>query len=218
MDLKLVIFDMDGVVFDSEKVYFEANKLAAEKLQMPNYTLKYYKQFIGAGTEPMLAQMAKDYGSRELVDRFYQLSMDNVYPIVEAGKLELKPGFKELTAYLDEQNIPYVIASSNFKKDIEYYLEKTNISGRFAHIVSADDVTHAKPSPEIFEKAWKKAGCPAKNETLIIEDSLNGVKAANNAEIPVVMVPDIILPTVYEKEHTVAILPDLVAVRDLIKK
>ena len=45
MDLKLVIFDMDGVVFDSEKVYFEANKLAAEKLQMPNYTLKYYKQF-----------------------------------------------------------------------------------------------------------------------------------------------------------------------------
>ncbi len=98
MDLKLVIFDMDGVVFDSEKVYFEANKLAAEKLQMPNYTLKYYKQFIGAGTEPMLAQMAKDYGSRELVDRFYRMSMDNVYPIVEAGKLELKPGFKELTA------------------------------------------------------------------------------------------------------------------------
>ena len=44
------------------------------------------------------------------------MSMDNVYPIVEAGKLELKPGFKELTAYLDEQNIPYVIASSNFKK------------------------------------------------------------------------------------------------------
>ena len=96
--------------------------------------------------------------------------------------------------------------------------KKISNSGRFADIVSADDVTHAKPAPEIFEKAWEKAGCPAKNETLIIEDSLNGVKAANNAKIPVVMVPDIILPTAYEKEHTVAILPDLVAVRDLIKK
>ena len=93
MDLKLVIFDMDGVVFDSEKVYFEANRLAAEKLQMPNYTLEYYKQFIGAGTEPMLAQMAKDYGSRELVDRFYQMSMDNVYPIGRSWKIRIKTRF-----------------------------------------------------------------------------------------------------------------------------
>ncbi|KRL84168.1 HAD family hydrolase [Ligilactobacillus apodemi] len=218
MKVKLVIFDMDGVVFDSEKVYFEANKMAADQLGMKNYTLEYYQQFIGAGTEPMLAQMAKDYGSRELVDRFYAMSMENVYPIVEAGKLALKPGFKELTAYLDEQNIPYVIASSNFRKDIEYYLEETGISGKFAHIVSADDVTHAKPSPEIFNKAWQKMGNVAKEESLVIEDSINGVKAANNADIPVIMVPDIIQPTEYEKEHTLAILPNLVAVKEFIAK
>ena len=48
MNLDLVIFDMDGVIFDSEKVYYEANQIAADKLGM-DYSLAYYKQFIGAG-------------------------------------------------------------------------------------------------------------------------------------------------------------------------
>ena len=56
MNLDLVIFDMDGVIFDSEKVYFEANQIAADKLGM-DYSLAYYKQFIGPGTDAMRAQM-----------------------------------------------------------------------------------------------------------------------------------------------------------------
>ena len=59
MNLDLVIFDMDGVIFDSEKVYFEANQIAADKLGM-DYSLAYYKQFIGAGTEVMREQMIED--------------------------------------------------------------------------------------------------------------------------------------------------------------
>ena len=56
MNLDLVIFDMDGVIFDSEKVYYEANQIAADKLGM-DYSLAYYKQFIGAGTDAMREQM-----------------------------------------------------------------------------------------------------------------------------------------------------------------
>ena len=80
MSVKLVIFDMDGVVIDSEKVYFRSNQLAAEELGIKGFTMEYYRQFVGAGTEHMIEKMTEDYGDRDLVERFVRLSMDKVYP------------------------------------------------------------------------------------------------------------------------------------------
>ena len=115
MSVKLVIFDMDGVVIDSEKVYFRSNQLAAEELGIKGFTMEYYRQFVGAGTEHMIEKMTEDYGDRDLVERFVRLSMDKVYPVVEAGELELRPGFTELSAYLRESGIPFTLASSNYR-------------------------------------------------------------------------------------------------------
>ena len=213
MNLDLVIFDMDGVIFDSEKVYYEANQIAADKLGM-DYSLAYYKQFIGAG-----AQMIEDYGGdAQLIDDFLRISEENVHPLVEAGELKLKPGFVELSQYLQANDIAYTLASSNYKSEIEFFLEHTDVDpASFETIISADDVAEAKPAPDIFNKAWKKSGAPAKEKTIVIEDSFNGIKAANNAEIPVIMVPDIIQPTEEQRKTTVAILDDLISVREYLK-
>ena len=205
MNLDLVIFDMDGVIFDSEKVYYEANQIAADKLGM-DYSLAYYKQFIGAGTDA------------QLIDDFLRISEENVHPLVEAGELKLKPGFVELSQYLQANDIAYTLASSNYKSEIEFFLEHTDVDpASFETIISADDVAEAKPAPDIFNKAWKKSGAPAKEKTIVIEDSFNGIKAANNAEIPVIMVPDIIQPTEEQRKTTVAILDDLISVREYLK-
>ena len=209
MSVKLVIFDMDGVVIDSEKVYFRSNQLAAEELGIKGFTMEYYRQFVGAGTEHMIEKMTEDYGDRDLVERFVRLSMDKVYPVVEAG---------ELSAYLRESGIPFTLASSNYRKDILYYLDKVGVRDDFKRIVSADDVVEAKPAPDIFNTAWEISGSPAKDEALIIEDSHNGILAANNAGIPVIMVPDVIPAGEFECEHTVAVLDDLVCVKNYIEK
>lgn len=218
MNLDLVIFDMDGVIFDSEKVYYEANQIAADKLGM-DYSLAYYKQFIGAGTDAMRAQMIEDYGGdAQLIDDFLRISEENVHPLVEAGELKLKPGFVELSQYLQANDIAYTLASSNYKSEIEFFLEHTDVDpASFETIISADDVAEAKPAPDIFNKAWKKSGAPAKEKTIVIEDAFNGIKAANNAEIPVIMVPDIIQPTEEQRKTTVAILDDLISVREYLK-
>ena len=214
MNLDLVIFDMDGVIFDSEKVYYEANQIAADKLGM-DYSLAYYKQFIGAGTDAMRAQMIEDYGGdAQLIDDFLRISEENVHPLVEAGELKLKPGFVELSQYLQANDIAYTLASSNYKSEIEFFLEHTDVDpASFETIISADDVAEAKPAPDIFNKAWKKSGAPAKEKTIVIEDSFNGIKA----EIPVIMVPDIIQPTEEQRKTTVAILDDLISVREYLK-
>ena len=91
---------------------------------------------------------------------------------------------------------------------------KYDIRNRYA-IIGGDEVSRAKPSPEIYEKAWKKVAIP-KEKTLVLEDSLNGIRASYDANIPVIMVPDLIQPTDEAKEKTVAILDDLSAVKMFI--
>ncbi|KRL00092.1 HAD family hydrolase [Liquorilactobacillus capillatus] len=216
MNLDLVIFDMDGLVVDSEKVYFKANMLAAEALKMP-YSFEYYRQYIGAGTEEMLKKMSRDYGSKQLVDEFIQLSQENVYHLVEEDGMPLKKGFRELSRYLKDNNINKALASSNNKKAIDYFLGKADLQTQFDYIVSTDDVAHAKPAPDIFNQAWAAAAKPAKQRTLVLEDSINGINAAINANIPAIMVPDLIKPSKQFRHKPLAILDDLAAVRSFIR-
>ena len=96
--------------------------------------------------------------------------------------------------FLEEHQIPKVVASSNQRAVIELLLKKNNLFERFETIVSAENVQRAKPDPEIFLLANQKLGT-AKKETLILEDSQNGILAASAAEIPVVMVPDLLPPS-----------------------
>ena len=216
MKTELVIFDMDGVIIDSEKMYFESSRLAAEELGMQGFTQEYYRQFIGAGTENMLKIMTHHYGDAALIERFNDLSVKKIKPIVEAGKLALKPGVKELLAYLKKNGIQFVLASSNNKADILYYLAKLGVLDQFELIISADDVNQAKPAPDIFNQAFAKAKTQDKHKAVVIEDSHNGILAANRAEIPVIMVPDQLKPGAFEKEHTTAILDSLLDVKEYV--
>lgn len=217
MNLKaeLVIFDMDGVVFDSEKVYYMANKMAADELGM-EYSMEYYRRFIGAGNAQMIEAMTADFGDANLIDQFIKRSFDLIDPLVSAGKMELKKGFLDLSSHLQKTETPYVLASSNDRHQIDFYLRTLKMDLGFESIVSANDVKQAKPSPEIFDKAWQKAGGPAKNKTLVIEDSHNGIVAANRAGIPVAMVPDLIQPTSYDSQNTWGVFSDLAELKNSI--
>jgi len=208
MKPELVIFDMDGVVFDSEKVYYTANKMAADELGI-KYSMDYYRRFIGAGNEQMMTAMTEDLGDASLVRKFMERSFSLINPLVMEGKLELKKGFLELTSFLQASRTPYVLASSNDRKQIDFYLRTLKMDLGFNLIISADDVDQAKPSPEIFNQAWQKAGHPVKEKTLVIEDSHNGILAANRAQIPVAMVHDLIQQTDYDTQNTFGVFHDL---------
>lgn len=214
MEPKLVIFDMDGVVFDSEKLYFTANKMAADELKM-SYSLDYYRRFIGAGNEYMMQAMTEDFGDAGLISAFMERSFGLIDTLVAQGKMELKPGFLALSAYLQEHQVPYVLASSNDRQQIDHYLQNAHQELGFARIISADDVSQAKPSPEIFLQAWEKSGQPVKEQTLVIEDSHNGIVAANRAVLPVAMVPDLIGPTDYDQANCVGIFQDLNEIKNI---
>ncbi|WP_207695683.1 HAD superfamily hydrolase [Enterococcus sp. DIV0212c] len=213
-----VIFDMDGLLFDTELIYYQSTQKIADAMNFP-YSKEVYLQFLGVSDEEVQEnyhRIYQDFG-KEKVDEFIQRSYDDTYQVFESGEVPLKEGVLELLDFLDQQEIPRIVASSNVRPAIELLLDGAGIKERFSGIVSAEDVTRAKPDPEIFQKALANLGTKADN-TLIFEDSFHGVTAADAAGIPVIMVPDLLAPTNEIKEKTVEILNSLTQVPAYFKK
>lgn len=209
MKVNAVIFDMDGLLFDTEMVYYEETQMVADQMGFP-YDKEFYLRFLGVSDEEVWAnyhEIFAEYG-RETVQRFIDESFQETLTRFASGNVQLKPGVMELLDFLEEQDIPKVVASSNQRKVIELLLEKNNLLTRFDMIVSAENVKRAKPDPEIFLLAQQKLGTTKEN-TLILEDSQNGILAAEAAEIPVIMVPDLLEPSAELADKTVAVVSSL---------
>ncbi|MGM0218399.1 HAD family hydrolase [Enterococcus sp. AZ126] len=213
-----VIFDMDGLLFDTELIYYQSTQKIADKMGFP-YSKEIYLEYVGVSDEEVQEnyhRIYQDFG-KERVDEFIQRSYDDTYQVFESGEVPLKEGVLELLDFLDQQEIPRLVASSNVRPAIELLLEGAGIKERFSGIVSAEDVTRAKPDPEIFRKALDNLGTKAEH-TLIFEDSFHGVTAADAAGIPVIMVPDLLAPTDEVKEKTLEIFESLIQVPAYFKK
>ena len=101
-----------------------------------------------------------------------------------------KPGLDDLIAWLEAQHIPMVVASSSRMASILRHLNNWNMTGHFKAVISGEQFTSSKPDPEIFLTAAKALGT-APSETLVLEDSYNGVRAGARGGFVTVMVPDL---------------------------
>lgn len=209
---------MDGLLFDTELIYYQSTQKIADAMSFP-YSKELYLEFLGVSDEEVQEnyhRIYKDFG-KEKVNEFINRSYDETYQVFKSGEVPLKEGVLALLDFLDQQEIPRIVASSNVRPAIELLLEGAGIKERFSGIVSAEDVTRAKPDPEIFQKALANLGTKA-DSTLIFEDSFHGVTAADAAGIPVIMVPDLLAPTDEIKEKTLEILDSLTQVPAYLKK
>lgn len=210
-----VIFDMDGLMFDSETLYYQANQEIASRLGL-EFTYEYYAQYIGLSDEEFHRNLYTDYQDTAKVDALISGSRDYLLELIEKEGLILKPGLIELLEFLEQKKIRKVVASSSQKKTVQLFLQRESLLERFDTIIGGDEVRHAKPHPEIFEKAWLTLGVP-KERCLVLEDSLNGIRAAYSADLPVIMVPDLYPPNDEAKEKTVAIKNNLFDVLEWIR-
>lgn len=215
--VEAVIFDMDGLMFDTEVLYYEANRTVAKKVGL-NYTWEFHEKYIGVSDEDFHKELYLHYvNEKEQVETLINKGGQALLEHVEVNGLSKKKGLVELLDYLESKKIKKIVASSSIKSIVSLFLEKEKLTPYFDAIIGGDEVSQAKPSPEIYEKAWLKAAVP-KEQTLVLEDSLNGIRASYEAGIPVIMVPDLIKPTIEAKEKTVAIVDDLLDVKIFIEQ
>ncbi|KAF1303914.1 HAD family hydrolase [Enterococcus sp. JM9B] len=214
-----VIFDMDGLIFDTEMIYYEATQIVADELKIP-YDKALYLRFLGVSDEEVWEgyhRLFDETFGTEYVQQFIEQSYRKTLEMFEAGQASLKPGVRELLRALDDAGLPRVVASSNQREVIDRLLAVSNLSHEFMEIISFEDVVRAKPDPEIFEVAQQRLQLP-KERLVILEDSQNGILAAYAAGIPVIMVPDLLLPDEELKQKTVAVLDSLVEVPSFLQR
>ena len=209
-----VIFDMDGVIVDSEAVYLAGYLHAAELYDLPIEDMKTAVGRAVGVIDAMERQiMIETFGHQPQfsMDKTYKACRDYFNNIVETGQMQLKPGAAQILQLLKNRNIPVGLASSSPRVMIKKVLERHDVLRYFDVIVSGDMVMKGKPDPEIFLRCADAMGIPVSkySETLVIEDSHNGIRAAYAAGMKPVMVPDQLPPTQEMREKAAVILPSL---------
>ncbi|HLQ41163.1 MAG TPA: HAD family phosphatase [Tetragenococcus sp.] len=218
-NLKGIIFDMDGLMFDTELIYYQATQQVADEMGF-DYNFSIYEDFIGISDAELWQFYHQKYDpvfGQKKVSTFIDRAFNRGIELFEAGTAKMKPGLLELLDFLDKEKLARVIATSNQRRIVDILLKNHGLTKEFSHIISFENVTRAKPDPEIFLKAQSSLAL-AKHELLILEDSTNGILAAEKAGINVVMVPDLIEPTPVISEKTLAILPSLKEIPNFLKK
>ncbi|MDY0394958.1 HAD family hydrolase [Virgibacillus halophilus] len=191
-EIDLVVFDMDGLLFETEKSYYEALRAAMESFGF-DFAFETYQQMIGISDKETDEALQKICGPGFSTVPLWEENNRQFDLLLEKKGLGIKPGAERLLDVLDQLGIAKCIASSNNKAAIERYLHVSGMGDRFEFYVSADDVARAKPDPDIFLTACRKAGAAAE-KTLVLEDSLNGLRAAKAAGINCIVVPDLLAP------------------------
>ena len=183
------IFDCDGTLVESADVHFTAFHEAA-KDQNCNLDRDWYFARTGLDRLTLFREFANDTANdfdieaavARSISLFTEMS-DRVLPIVETERLA-----KELC-----RDFPLAVGTNAERSVAEASLTATHMLECFDHVVSISDGFKPKPSPEIFKKAAQLLGAP-RLQTLVIEDSKQGVHAALNAGLDVIEIKEIRAP------------------------
>ena len=184
--LKTIIMDFDGLIVDTEVVWYQIYVEWFRKNK--NYEMSVQEFLICVGSEA--EELFKSLDSRGIhVDREIFARDTQQRFIEESTKLPAKPGVEDFLRTAKKQGIVIALATSSTRKKPETHLNRLNLMKYFDLLVTAEDVQRIKAAPDLFLKTAEKAGCTVE-ECLVIEDSLNGLKAGLNANMRVLVVPN----------------------------
>ena len=173
---------MDGVIINSEEIH---KKAYYETFNSLNVTVSdtLYKSFTGSSTSNAFQRLIAHFNLDEDPEKLVLDKRERYVGFFENDpNLQLVSGAKEIIQYLYAKGITLVLASSSAMVNIDRVFNRFHLQQYFTAKISGADLIASKPHPEIFNKAVILSNFTKEN-CIVIEDSDNGIKAANDAHI-----------------------------------
>lgn len=207
---KAVVFDMDGLLLDTETLWREAME---ELFKRHGVTFVEQDHQATMGTSELTSM-------RYFLDRmglpwdsYDEIRAEYIRLVIKRFEHEVNPhpGAVELLAQLSGR-VPLAVASNSRRHLVDLALARSGVTGPFDVIVTADDVKHPKPAPDLYLLACERLGVDP-SDAIAVEDSATGVLAAKAAGLTCIAVPPNAEVDVRTADRVVASLLDLLGPR-----
>jgi HAD superfamily hydrolase (TIGR01509 family) len=185
--IEAVVFDNDGLLLDTEHAWTRAEVALFER-HGGSFTMEHKRDLIGTSPDVTAAKLEVHLGrpgrGRALMDELHELVMEETLAGVPP-----RPGALELLDAVRAAGLPVGVASNSQRAFVERVLSVAGLlDGHFDVVVTADDVEHPKPAPDLYLAACAALGS-APERSAALEDSATGAAAAMAAGMFVVAVP-----------------------------
>jgi beta-phosphoglucomutase len=185
--IKAIIFDMDGVLIEAKEWHYDALNRALGLFGMSISRYDHLVTYDGLPTRKKLEMLSLERGLPVALHNFIN-DMKQIYTM-EIVHTKCKPTFHHQYAlsHLKSRGFRMALCSNSIRNTIDSMLKESDLLKYLDFSISNEDVSNAKPDPEIYNKAISKFGLDPQ-ECLILEDNFNGIKAAraSNANVMVV--------------------------------
>ena len=214
--MKAVLFDMDGVLIDTEKHYNAAWCQAATEAGFPftrEHALLLRSCEAKEGEKLMQGIFGPSFDYYAIRERRRELVRER---LAQYG-LEKKPGVEETLRFLRAKGIKTAVATATALDITKSHLTTIGVCDLFDSIVSAKNVAHGKPEPDVYLYACEQIG-ERPQDCMAVEDSPNGIMAAYRAGLRTVMVPDLTQPDEELTKYLYACVNSLSDLCELVDK
>jgi beta-phosphoglucomutase len=181
MSRKAFIFDLDGVIVDTAKYHYLAWRELAIQLGF-DFTMEQNERLKGVSrvrSLEILLDLGKVHLEEEQKSKYLKEKNEQYLQyIAKMDHSEILPGIDDLLHYLKLNKVPFSLGSAS--KNARLILETLDLIDLFDAIVDGNDVSTAKPDPEVFLIAAEKLGVQPV-DCIVIEDAQAGIEAANKA-------------------------------------
>ena len=210
LDIKGILFDLDGTVIDSEGLYQKAEiKLFKEYgIEIPD---EDWKIFRGCSEQNFYTISMERYNVREKREIFIEKGRQYIKKEFKSS-LRFKNSFKDFYSHIkNKYKLGLVTASP--KHSFDYVDKILGIKKYFENIITNDDCNNSKPHPEPYLKMMNILYLDPK-KTLVIEDSINGIRSAKSSGANVVSITGSI--NIEDMPNVLRIIDDFNELRDIV--
>ena len=183
-----VLFDMDGLLIDSERIWLEVESKVMAWLG-GEWSTAHQERLVGGSLDIAVAYMLELTGADVPPEEVGRRMLDGMAERLSACA-PMMPGAKDLLAEVRAAGVPAALVSSSHRRLIEPVLDAVGRE-HFALSLAGDEVERTKPDPEPYLTATARLGVDP-GRCVVLEDSPNGVAAAEAAGCVAVAVPSVL--------------------------